>query len=215
MKKESIGVKDMIMTGLWIAVVTVVTMSVAIPIPLTQGYVNLGDSAVFLGVYFLGRRNGVIAAGIGSALADILVGYAAFSPFTLIIKALMAFIFGSFLGFSSGKIKNESKKLPVSSVIGIGLSVLVLAGGYYLAEWIISGNSTAPLFAIPWNILQGMVGGGIALVLIAGISGIRMPKKESKAEKSPVQGSVKPQTQEPVEEVEAEIVSPEKDEISK
>lgn len=211
MKKEAINVKDMIMTGLWIAVVTVVTMSVVIPIPLTQGYVNLGDSAVFLGVYILGRRNGMIAAGVGSALADVLVGYTAFAPFTLIIKVAMAFIFGTFLLFSSGKIKADSKKMPVSRIIGIALSTAVLAGGYYVAEWIITGNSTAPIVSIPWNILQGLIGGAIALLVMAAFGGVRMPKKEHKEEKVVAQNIHENQSQEVVEEVEAEIVYPQDD----
>ncbi|HHX92989.1 MAG TPA: ECF transporter S component, partial [Clostridiales bacterium] len=41
MNKEDLDIKAMIFTGLWIAVVTVVTMAIVIPIPLTQGYVNL------------------------------------------------------------------------------------------------------------------------------------------------------------------------------
>lgn len=213
MNKQEISVKDLVMTGLWIAMVTVTTM-IFFPLP-GQGYFNLGDSAVFLGVYLLGRRNGTIAAGIGAALADVILGYTVFAPFTLVIKALMAFIFGSFLLFSEGKVKSKSKKVPVSSVLGIGLAIVVLVGGYYMAEWLISGSSTAPLLAIPWNILQGMLGGFIALMLIAGIRGIRMPKKEVKEHKSPVQSTGKLADQEPVEEVEAEIVSPERDGISK
>ncbi len=215
MKKDTINVKDMIMTGLWIAIVTVVTMSIVIPIPLTQGYVNLGDSAVFLGAYILGRKNGVIAAGVGSALADVLIGYTAFAPFTFIIKALMAFIFGTFLLFSSGKVAAESKKMPVSRMIGIGLSTVVLAGGYYLAEWIITGNSTAPIVSIPWNILQGVIGGSIALLLMAAFGSIRLPKKEhkkgDKEEASAVQAPKENESQETIEEVEAEIVYPKQD----
>ena len=215
MKKETINVKDMIMTGLWIAIVTVVTMSTAIPIPFTQGYVNLGDSAVFLGVYILGRRNGVIAAGVGSALADLLTPFAVFAPFTLIIKALMAFIFGTFLLFSSGKVAVENKKMPASRVIGVILSIVVLTGGYYLAEWIISGSSTAPIVSIPWNILQGTIGGFIALLLMAAFGSIRLPKKEhkkgDKEEASAVQAPKENESQETIEEVEAEIVYPKQD----
>jgi len=207
MKKENFSVKDMITTALWIAVVTVVTMSIVIPIPLTQGYVNLGDSVVFLGVYLLGRRNGMIAAGIGAALADVLIGYTAFAPFTLIIKAAMAFIFGSFLIFSAGKITPQSKKVPASSILGIGLATLLMAGGYYLAEWLITGNSVTPVVSIPWNILQGSIGGILALLLMATLGGIRMPKQVQKEEKPANVSSKDNVEQEVVEEVEAEIVS--------
>ena len=182
MRKDDIHVKDLIFTGLWIAVVTVITMSVVIPIPMTQGYVNLGDAAVFLGAFLLGRRNGAIAAGLGSALADILLSYASFAPFTLVIKTAMAFIFGSFLILSAGKVKPESKKVPFSRVLGIILATIVLAGGYYAAEWILTGNSVAPIVSIPWNILQGAIGGGIALLLMTAMGGIRMPERQKTSE---------------------------------
>ncbi len=178
MRKDDINVKDMIFTGLWIAIVTVVTMSVVIPIPLTQGYVNLGDAAVFLGAFLLGRKNGAIAAGLGSGLADMLLSYASFAPFTLVIKASMAFIFGSFLILSAGKVKPGSKKIPGSRILGIALATLLMAAGYYFAEWILTGNRVAPIVSIPWNLLQGAVGGAIALLLTAAMGSMRMPARQ-------------------------------------
>ena len=211
MKKESVNVVEIITTGLWIAVVAVITMAVVIPIPFTQGYVNLGDSAVFLGVFLLGRKNGTIAAGIGAGLADLLLGYSAFAPFTLIIKAGMAFIFGTFLLFSAGKVDKESKKIPLSRSVGIGAATLLLAVGYYFAEWIITGNKVAPLVSIPWNILQGAVGGTLALLLIVALGSIRMPgngKKEQKKSEDSSANLAEEETDKQVEEVEAEIVDP-------
>lgn len=209
MKKENVNVAELITTALWIAVVTVVTISVVIPIPLTQGYVNLGDSVVFLGVFLLGRKNGTIAAGIGSLLADLLVGYTAFAFFTLIIKAAMAFIFGTFLLFSAGKIDASSKKMPFSRIMGVALATLVMSAGYYFAEWMITGNKVAPVVSIPWNILQGAIGGGLALLLMVALGSIRMPNSRKKDEvKSDVAAVDAVQTDVPqqIEEVEAEIV---------
>ena len=74
-----------VLTGLMMCLVTVATMFIKVPVPFTQGYVHLGDSMIFLSVLVLGKRNGVIAAGVGSALGDILGGYAFWAPWTLII----------------------------------------------------------------------------------------------------------------------------------
>ena len=49
---------------------------------------------IFLSVLLLGKKGGALAAGLGSALADVLGGYAAYAPWTLLIKALMAIIMG-------------------------------------------------------------------------------------------------------------------------
>lgn len=55
-----------------------------------QGYVNLGDCAVLMSAWVLGPLYGGAAAGIGSALADLLSGYAHYVPGTFAIKLVMA-----------------------------------------------------------------------------------------------------------------------------
>lgn len=84
----------LILTGLMMAMTTVATMVIAIPVPFTNGYIHLGDSMVFLSVLLLGWRYGAIAAGIGSALADLFLGYVHWMPWTLLIKGLMAVFMG-------------------------------------------------------------------------------------------------------------------------
>ena len=69
--------------ALLMAIVCVCTM-VAIPLPI--GFFNLGDAACILSAHLLGPFLGVIAAAIGSALADILLGYAVYAPATALIK---------------------------------------------------------------------------------------------------------------------------------
>lgn len=61
-------------SGLSVAVVTVVTMVVQIPIPQTKGYINLGDAVILVFAMLFGAKIGMIGGGLGSALADILTG---------------------------------------------------------------------------------------------------------------------------------------------
>ena len=77
------------------ALVAAATLSIRIPVPATQGYINLGDAVVIAAALVLGPRTGLIAGGIGSALADWLGGYAHWAPFTLIIKGLEILSFHS------------------------------------------------------------------------------------------------------------------------
>lgn len=86
--------KTLTLTGLMTAAVTVATIAIMIPVPNTGGYIHAGDSMVFLSVLVLGWKYGAMAAGVGSALADILSGYAQWAPSTLIIKTLMAVLMG-------------------------------------------------------------------------------------------------------------------------
>ncbi|MFZ7102038.1 MAG: ECF transporter S component [Peptococcaceae bacterium] len=80
--------------GLMIALVFVTTFSVKIPIPFTQGYIHAGDSMIFVAAVLLGWKYGAIAGGVGSALADILGGYANWALPTLIIKSVMGGLVG-------------------------------------------------------------------------------------------------------------------------
>jgi uncharacterized membrane protein len=86
--------KTLTLTGLMTAAVTVATIAIIIPVPNTGGYIHAGDSMVFLSVLVLGWRYGAMAAGLGSALADIISGYAQWAPATLVIKTLMAVLMG-------------------------------------------------------------------------------------------------------------------------
>ncbi len=83
-----------ILTGVMMAIIAVATMIIAIPVPFTNGYIHLGDSMIFLAVLILGWRYGAIAAGVGSALADLFLGYVHWAPWTFIIKGTMALLMG-------------------------------------------------------------------------------------------------------------------------
>jgi uncharacterized membrane protein len=103
-------IEKLILTGLLTALVAVTTIAIAIPVPFTNGYVHPGDSMIFMAVLILGRRRGALAAGLGSALADILLGYFVWAPFTLAIKACMAF----FTGLIIEKCAERRRALAVS-----------------------------------------------------------------------------------------------------
>ncbi|MEM3930060.1 MAG: ECF transporter S component, partial [Candidatus Korarchaeum sp.] len=72
--------------GVMAALTTLATMVVQIPTPATKGYINLGDTMVMLSGSLFGSLIGSISGGVGSALADLLSGYAHWAPFTLVIK---------------------------------------------------------------------------------------------------------------------------------
>lgn len=86
--------KKMTYTGIMTALVFLGTFMIKLPLPYTGGYIHLGDSMVFISGIILGKKRGAFAAGIGSALADVVAGYIYWSLPTLIIKATMAWIIG-------------------------------------------------------------------------------------------------------------------------
>ncbi|MDA3846247.1 MAG: ECF transporter S component [Vallitaleaceae bacterium] len=86
--------KRMAYTGLMMALSFIGTFIIKIPISSTGGYIHLGDGFVMLSGIILGPVYGALAAGIGSALADVVSGYAVWALPTLITKGAMAFIVG-------------------------------------------------------------------------------------------------------------------------
>ena len=70
--------------ALAIALVCLSTMFLQFPIPL--GYAHLGNCFILISGVFFGPVTGLLAGGIGSALSDLLTGYAQWIIPTLIIK---------------------------------------------------------------------------------------------------------------------------------
>ena len=76
-------------TALLAALTCVATMVIKIPSPM-KGYLNLGDCVVLTAGWMLSPVYGFLAAGLGSALADLFSGYVVYAPATFLIKGLMA-----------------------------------------------------------------------------------------------------------------------------
>lgn len=104
----------------------------AIPFAPTGGFFNLGDAIVMTTALIFGPIVGCVAGGIGSSIADILLGYGEFAPFTLIIKGVEGFLIGKIAG---GTDKPSLTKLCIAWLVG-GVTIV---GGYWVAEAFIMG----------------------------------------------------------------------------
>ncbi len=165
MIKEKTTVQTLVMTALMMCLIMVMTIIIRIPVPATQGYIHLGDCMIFLGVLLLGWKYGAVAAGVGSALADLWGGYAMYAPITLVVKFVMAMVVGLFIQ-RVVKTGLTPIKLRIAEITGMVIGGAFMCGGYYLAESIMYGNWVVPLVAIPMNILQFVVG----VVLASGLA---------------------------------------------
>lgn len=162
--------KTLALYAILTALTMAITMTLMIPLP-TRGYFNVGDSMVFFSAFTFGWRAGMICGGIGSAMADILLGYGFFAPWTLIAKGTEGFAAG-FLG----RIWGDASWARVLG-IWIGGSYMVMT--YFVAEWNIFGIGYA--FAeLPFNIAQVLIGGLIGLSLSRAIAHARASRKRAK-----------------------------------
>jgi uncharacterized membrane protein len=158
-----------ILTGLMMAMIVVATILIIIPVPFGNGYIHLGDAMIFLSVLILGWKYGAVAAGFGSALADILVGYAIWSPWTLFVKGIMAAVMGLFIAAAMRKPGRSVLGVPLYQLIGMILAGLEMVIGYYFAEGVIYGNFVSAALGIPWNIVQFSAGAVLATLLSAAL----------------------------------------------
>ena len=108
--------KKIVIAALMTSLVCVATMIIKIPSPL-KGYINLGDCIVLIAGWMLSPVYGFLAAGLGSAMADIFSGYVTYAPATFIIKGAMALI-----AFSCFKLMNK-KLFSIVLVINEGVII--------------------------------------------------------------------------------------------
>ncbi|PWM15374.1 MAG: hypothetical protein DBX57_02890 [Clostridia bacterium] len=160
----------LVLAALFAALTYVATNIIRVPIPATDGYINLGDCVVLLGAFLLGPVYGAAAGGIGSALADILSGYAVFAPGTFVIKALIAVIAALIMKALGSK----TKAAPiVASIAGEAWMLL----GYFLYESIFLGYGLAAAGSIGGNAIQAVAGVILAAALYAVLSKVPQIKK--------------------------------------
>ncbi len=153
------SLKKIVMAALFAALACAATMSIRIPTPGTGGYIHPGDAIVILSGVVLGPVWGLLAGGIGSALADLLGGYLTYVPITFVIKGLVALT----AGLIYQKIGKTKKSRYTAVVLGGIVDIVFVAGGYFLSEAMMYGMAAAA--SIPANIIQGISGLIISIVL--------------------------------------------------
>lgn len=168
--------EQLVMTALMTSLVLIGTMLIRVPIPMTQGYVHMGDAMIYIGVLLLGKKHGTAAASLGSLMADILSGYAFWAPWSLVIKAAMAYTAGVFaeraLLTPHHAAHHSVNMTRAMTVLGMVLGGLLMTAGYFLAEGIMYGNWPAAMLGVPWNIGQFTAGISVALTVAAAVSRI-------------------------------------------
>ena len=149
-------IRKRVLAALMAALCTIMTMVIQVPSPM-QGYVNLGDCAVLMSAWVLGPLYGGAAAGIGSALADLLSGYAHYVPGTFSIKLVMAVAAALIFRAATKKGLSASSVLLGQIAGGVVAEVIMVLGYFaYASLWL--GKGLAAAASIPGNIVQGVFG---------------------------------------------------------
>ena len=150
--------QKIVITSMLTALICIATMAIKIPSPL-KGYLNLGDGAVLLSGWLLSPVYGFFAAGLGSALADLFLGYAVYAPATFIIKGIMAL--SACLIFKHLKTKvNKFLSFIISGII----AEILMVSGYYIFEGFMYGFIPSIVNILP-NIIQGFAGLIVGIII--------------------------------------------------
>jgi uncharacterized membrane protein len=149
------NVQKIALTAVCIAIVTVLVAIVPVPIPATGGFTHPGAIAeIFVAVAF-GPIVGGIAAGVGAAIADLVLGYGSFAPLTLIAHGSLGLLAG-YLGWRKGW-----QGMLAGWIIG-GLALVAV---YFLGEATLYGFGVAgALTELPINLFQ--VGLGVLGIVL-------------------------------------------------
>ncbi len=139
-------IRRLAMGGVMAALVFVMTYLPKVPVPVTGGYVHLGDGMIFLAAMLLGPM-GVAAAAVGSALSDLVGGYMTYIIPTFLIKGAIALV--------AWKLYKPGNWLQITIAFIIAEAVMV--AGYFAFEAVLYGVPAA-LGAVGPNAIQGVAG---------------------------------------------------------
>ncbi len=89
------GARFWLDSAVFTVLVFAATAVLAVYQPFTGGYINLGESMIYLAALISGPVVAGLAGGVGAALADLALGYSIFAPGTLVIKFLEGVVVGT------------------------------------------------------------------------------------------------------------------------
>ena len=167
-----------VLAALLAALTCVATMVIQIPVAATNGYLHLGDGLVLICGWMLGPWYGALAAGLGSALADVLTGYMWYVPATFLIKGAVALVAAWLLSLMT----KHKRSLWLPCLVSSIPAELVMALGYFTYEAFLlaflTGDPTtatlaAAISALPANFVQALSGVVIGTMLMPFLSRLR------------------------------------------
>lgn len=158
-RRTTIVTKQLTTIAMFVALVTVATVVIAIPAP-AGGFLNVGDTVVLIAAACLGPIGGLVAGGLGSCIADLILGYGMYAPFTLVIKGLEGLICGGLILLYDRTLGKRFKNYiaqVIAGVISMIIAALTMSSLYCIADGILYGWGAAIVNA-PVNLLQGAIG---------------------------------------------------------
>lgn len=159
------------LTIVFTALVALATSSFSLYIPATRGFFNLGEVMVYTSALIGGPVVGFVAGGLGSALADVVLGYTQFAPGTFVIKGVE----GAIVGLYTLVRHHPVAKKRAGLVLAIALPIAMSATIYLIGSSFYTGRAELGLvpmgtsIALEFSGVHWLVVSVAALAVIAGV----------------------------------------------
>ena len=141
------------------AVTTVLTLLVRMPLP-GRGYFNLSDTAIVFTAIVLGPFSAALSGGLGTALADLIGGYAIWAPISLVVHGVEGLLVGLIVSTRRGNV--------LVQILGGVVGAAAMVAGYFVAGIFIEGTGTS-LAEVPGNLVQGAAGVLLGILVAAAV----------------------------------------------
>lgn len=153
--------KFIALTALMTALTTVCTF---LGFNIGTGYINMGDTMIFVTASIFGPVAGMIAGGLGSFFADLAV-YPTTMVFTLIIKGLEGLCCGLLVKYLLKDHYKKPIRIALNSLFML-LSAIIMVLGYFFTQWLMWGTKESAIAQLPWDVLQATASIIVATLLI-------------------------------------------------
>jgi len=152
---KSVNIQQITLIALMAALILVLTLFLRVPIPATQGYVHLGDAGITFAACAFGPWVAAVAGGLGTMLADLTGGYAAWAVFSLLVHGVQGWVMGWLL-------RRDVDMVGIA--LAVGMSTVIIVGGYFVAGMVLMGMGKAASEIVP-NALQALSGSVVGIPL--------------------------------------------------
>ncbi len=137
-----------------------------IPVPVTGGYIHLGDGIIYIAATILPTPYAILAAVIGGGMADLLTAPMWVVP-TIIIKALIT------LAFSNKGMKIVSARNMMATIIALVIST----AGYYFSNVIVFGREIAVMSSVFGSLSQSIGSAIVFLVIGMALDNMKLKRR--------------------------------------
>ena len=148
------------MIGLVAVLIALTTVLTVVPpkfLTTAKGYFNLSDVMITFSSLIFGPWVGMITGGVGTALADLYVGFAPFAPLSFIAHGTEGFLIGWL-----GRGQRSVGRMILAWFVGSVAMVTI----YFVGEGLFYTGWAPAVGEVPVNVIQALFGGIIGIPLV-------------------------------------------------